>query len=45
LAKTRLLHLLLATARNFMWVAAWLAETPQSRTCRSAFAALVGAFG
>ena len=45
LAKTRLLHLLVATALNFMRVAAWLAETPRSRTRPSAFAALAGAFG
>lgn len=40
LAKTRLLHLLIAAALNFMRVAAWLAEIPRSRTRRSAFAAL-----
>jgi transposase len=41
--KTRLMHLLLAAALNFMRVAAWLAETPRSRTRQSAFAALAGA--
>jgi transposase len=40
--KTRLLHLLLGAALNFMRVAAWLAETPRSRTRQSAFAALGG---
>ncbi len=45
LATTRLLHLLLATALNFIRVAAWLAETPRSRNRPSAFAALAGAFG
>ncbi len=44
-AKTRLMHLLLAAALNFMRVAAWLAETPRSRTRQSAFAALAGAPG
>lgn len=44
-AKTRLMHLLLAAAINFMRVAAWLAETPRSRTRQSAFAALAGAPG
>ena len=43
LAKTRLMHLLLAAALNFMRVAAWLAETPRSGTRQSAFAALAGA--
>lgn len=43
LAKTRLLHLLIAAALNFMRVAAWLAERPRARTRRSAFAALAGA--
>jgi len=42
-AKTRLMHLVLAAALNFMRVAAWLAETPRSRTRQSAFAALAGA--
>ncbi len=40
LAKTRLLHLLIATALNFVRVAAWLADTPRAQTRRSAFAAL-----
>jgi transposase len=44
-AKTRLLHLLIAAALNFMRVAAWLAEVPRSRTRRSAFAALAPAPG
>ena len=39
-AKTRLMHLLVGAALNFMRVAAWLAETPRSRTRPSAFAAL-----
>lgn len=43
LAKTRLLHLLIAAAMNFMRVAAWLAEKPRARTRQSAFAALAGA--
>jgi transposase len=43
--KTRLMHLLLGAALNFMRVAAWLAETPRSRTRPSAFAALAGAPG
>jgi transposase len=38
--KTRLMHLLLGAALNFMRVAAWLAETPRSRTRPAAFAAL-----
>jgi transposase len=42
-AKTRLMHLLLAAAMNFMRVAAWLADVPRSRTRQSAFAALGGA--
>ena len=42
---TRLMHLLLAAALNFMRVAAWLAERPRSRTRQSAFAALAGAAG
>jgi transposase len=45
LVKTRLMPLLLAAAINFMRVAAWLAETPRSRTQQSTFAALAGAFG
>jgi transposase len=43
--KTRLMHLLLGAALNFLRVAAWLAETPRSRTRQSAFAALGGAPG
>ena len=39
-AKTRLLHLLLAAALNFMRVAAWLAERPRSQARPSAFARL-----
>ena len=45
LVQTRLLHLLLGAALNFMRVAAWLAETPRSHTRQSAFAALAGAPG
>ena len=40
LVKTRLMHLLLAAAINFRWVAAWFAATPRARTRPSAFAAL-----
>ncbi len=40
LAKTRLLHLLIATALNFVRAAAWLADTPRAQTRRSAFASL-----
>jgi transposase len=40
LPKTRLLHLLIAAALNFIRVAAWLAETPRARTRQSAFARL-----
>jgi transposase len=40
LAKTRLHHLLLATALNFVRTAAWLADLPLAHTRRSAFAAL-----
>jgi transposase len=43
--KTRLMHLLLGAALNFMRVAGWLAQTPRSRTRQSAFAALAGAPG
>ena len=35
-----MMHLLVGAALNFMRVAAWLAETPRSRTRPSAFAAL-----
>jgi len=45
LPKTRLLHLLIAAALNFMRVAAWLAETPRARTRQSAFAHLAPASG
>ncbi len=40
LAKTGLLHLLIAAALNFMRVAAWLADVPHARTRQSAFAKL-----
>ncbi|HSH83390.1 MAG TPA: IS1182 family transposase, partial [Herpetosiphonaceae bacterium] len=40
LEKTRLLHLLIATAMNLLRVAAWLAERPRSQTRQSAFRAL-----
>ncbi len=39
-AKTRLLHLLIGAALNFVRVAAWLAERPRAQTRRSPFAAL-----
>lgn len=39
-AKTSLLHILIATALNFVRVAAWLAEQPRARTRQSAFARL-----
>ena len=42
-AKTRLLHLLIATALNLVRTAAWLAEIPATTTRRSAFAALAPA--
>ena len=45
LAKTRLLHLLIATALNVLRVAAWLAERPRAHTRTSAFAALAPAGG
>lgn len=45
LAKTGLLHLLIAAALNFLRVAAWLAETPRARTRQSAFARLALAAG
>ena len=44
-AKTRLMHLIQATALNFIRVAAWLAQTPRARTRQSAFAGLAGARG
>jgi transposase len=40
LAKTRLLHLLLATALNLVRTSAWLAETPLARTRTPPFVAL-----
>jgi transposase len=43
LVKTRLMHLLVATALNFMRVTAWLAERPRAQTRPSAFAALAAA--
>lgn len=43
LAKTRLLHLLIATALNFHRLAAWLAERPRAQTRVSAFARLAPA--
>lgn len=42
LAKTRLMQFLVATALNFIRVAAWLEEIPRSQTRRSAFAVLAG---
>jgi transposase len=43
LAKTRLQHLLIATALNFVRVALWLAGTPAAQTRRSPFAHLAAA--
>jgi transposase len=43
LVKTRLMHLLLAAALNFMRVAAWLAQRPRAQTRPSAVAALAAA--
>ncbi len=43
LAKTRLLHLLIGTALNFVRAAAWLAERPRAQTRTSAFARLAPA--
>jgi len=40
LAKTKLLHLLIATALNFVRVAAWLSGRPLAQTRQSAFARL-----
>ena len=40
LAKTGLLHILIACALNFLRVAAWLAEEPKAQTRHSAFARL-----
>jgi transposase len=45
LAKTRLMQFLVATALNFLRVAAWLAEVPRAQTRRSSFAALAPATG
>ncbi len=42
LAKTRLLHSLIAAALNFVRVGAWFSEMPRSQTRRSAFATLAG---
>ncbi|MBA3947993.1 MAG: IS1182 family transposase [Herpetosiphonaceae bacterium] len=43
LAKTRLMHFLLATALNVMRFAAWLADTRRAATRRSSFGRLAGA--
>jgi len=43
LAKTRLMHFLLAAALNFVRVAAWFADVRRSTTRRSSFARLVSA--
>jgi transposase len=43
LVKTRLMHLLLAAALNFMRGPTWLAEIPRAQTRPSAFAALAAA--
>jgi len=43
LVKSRLMHLLVATALNCVRVAAWLAEIPRAQTRPSAFAALAAA--
>jgi hypothetical protein len=40
LARTRLLHLLIATALNLLRVVAWLAERPRTHARPSAFASL-----
>lgn len=40
LAKTRLLHILIATALNFLRVAAWLVDHSRAQTRQSAFAEL-----
>lgn len=40
LAKTKLLHLLIGAAMNFVRVCAWLTERPPAHTRQSAFAAL-----
>jgi transposase len=44
-AKTRLMHLVLAAALNFVRVAAWLADRPRSQTRVSAFGRLAPAAG
>ncbi|HXH13354.1 MAG TPA: IS1182 family transposase [Alphaproteobacteria bacterium] len=44
-AKTRLLHILIGAALNFVRVAAWLAEVPRSQTYCSPFAALAPTSG
>lgn len=43
LVKTRLLHLVIGAALNFMRLAAWLADIPHAQTRRSAFAKLAPA--
>jgi len=40
LAKTKLVHILIATALNFLRVAAWLCDRPRAHTRQSAFARL-----
>jgi transposase len=40
LAKTTLVHILIATALNFLRVAAWLCDRPRAQTRQSAFARL-----
>ena len=40
ITKTRLVHVLIAPALNFVRVAAWLADVPQAQTRQSAFARL-----
>ena len=40
LAKTTLVHIIIATALNFLRVAAWLVERPRAQTRQSAFARL-----
>jgi transposase len=40
LTKTKLLHILIATALNFLRVAAWLLDRPRAQTRQSAFARL-----
>jgi transposase len=43
LVQTRLMHVLLAAALNFLRVAAWLAQKPRARTPSPAFAGLSAA--